>query len=94
MSLSRWRKLSDADKQLVKSAAKRSVPVMRQMWQARVSEARTRLITAGIEANEVDDLSAFQARMEPVWERFITTEEQKDLVARTIEIGEDLEARS
>ena len=94
MSLSRWQKLSDPDKQLVRSAAKRSVPVMRQMWQARVSEARTRLITAGIEVNEVDDLSAFQARMEPVWERFITTEQQKDLVARTIEIGEDLEARS
>lgn len=92
MSLSRWRKLSDEDKALVKSAARRSVPVMRQLWNARVAAARETILAAGVEVNEVDDLSQFQALMEPVWERFVLTPQQEDLVARTIAIGQSLEA--
>lgn len=90
MSLSRWRKLSEEDRTLVRSAAKRSVPVMRQLWNERVEGARTRLIEAGVEVNEVADLAAFQERMRPVWERFVTTPQQKDLVDRIVALGEDM----
>lgn len=94
MSLSRWRKLSEDDRALVRSAAKRSVPVMRTLWNERVEGAKARLLEAGVEVNEVADLSAFQAHMEPVWERFVTTPQQKDLVERITALGETMEGGS
>jgi tripartite ATP-independent transporter DctP family solute receptor len=80
MSLSRWRKLSAEDREAVRLAAKDSVPFMRTLWDKRVDDARTRLLAAGVMANEVDDLSLFVERMRPVWDRFIVTDAQKRLV--------------
>lgn len=91
MSKSRWDKLSLADRDLVRSAAKSSVPVMRELWDLRVDAARTNLINAGVQANEVSDLSAFQDRMGPVWQRFASTSQQKELVEQIVSIGDDLE---
>ncbi len=90
MSLSRWRKLSEADQELVVNAAKSSVPFMRELWDARVAGARERLMEAGIQANEVDNLSDFQELMEPVWENFIVTPEQEELVNQIQSIGSEL----
>ncbi|MDF1681159.1 TRAP transporter substrate-binding protein [Ponticaulis sp.] len=90
MSLSRWRKLSEADQELVVNAAKSSVPFMRELWDARVAGARERLVEAGIQANEVDNLSDFQGLMEPVWENFIVTPEQEELVNQIQSIGSEL----
>ncbi|WP_022695097.1 TRAP transporter substrate-binding protein [Ponticaulis koreensis] len=90
MSLSRWRKLSEADQELVVNAAKSSVPFMRELWDARVAGARERLLDAGIQANEVDILSDFQGLMEPVWENFIVTPEQEELVNQIQSIGSEL----
>ena len=90
MSLSRWRKLSEADQELVVNAAKSSVPFMRELWDARVAGARERLLDAGIQANEVDNLSDFQELMEPVWENFIVTPEQEELVNQIQSIGSEL----
>ena len=90
MSLSRWRKLSEADQELVVNAAKSSVPFMRELWDARVAGARERLLEAGIQANEVDNLSDFQELMEPVWENFIVTPEQEELVNQIQSIGSEL----
>ena len=81
MSASRWRKLSDADKTLVKQAARDSVPYMRQLWDARVEQSRATIMASGVEVNEVLDLSAFQEQMRPVWNRFVKTDAQKELVA-------------
>ncbi len=94
MSLSRWNKLSDEDRQTVVAAAKESVPVMRELWDQRVAGARERLLEAGIEVNEVDDLSAFQSLMEPVWDQFIVTPEQQKLVDDIQQIGARLETAS
>lgn len=91
MSRSRWQKLSEADRDLVRSAAKRSVPFMRALWDERVEGARERLIATGVQVNEVADLAAFQAAMEPVWDQFVKTPQQMDLVARTVSLGEEME---
>jgi len=80
MSASRWRKLPEEDRVIVKTAAKDSVPYMRALWDKRVDDARARLLAAGVEANEVSDLQLFIDRMRPVWERFVVTQEQKQLV--------------
>ena len=76
------------------TAAKDSVPVMRELWDERVSGARERLLASGIQANEVADLSAFQSKMEPVWEQFITRPDQQSLVDDVRQIGANLGAAS
>lgn len=90
MSKSRWDKLSEDDRALVRSAAKRSVPHMRELWNERVEAAKTKLAAADVQVNEVSDLAAFQERMQPVWDRFIITEKQQDLVDRIVAIGDEM----
>lgn len=87
MSRRRWEKLSDEDRIIVRAAAKDSVPYMRTLWDKRVEDARTRLLAAGVEVNEVADLEPFIARMRPVWGQFVVTEQQKRLVAEIEAMG-------
>ena len=94
MSMSRWKKLTEADRDLVVQAAKASVPVMRELWDERVKGAEQRLLKAGVKVNEVSDLGAFQVLMKPVWERFVSTPAQQDLVDQINAIGDALEVAS
>lgn len=89
MSLSRWRKLSESDRQTVRQCAKDSVPFMRSLWDKRVDDARARLLASGVEANEVADLAPFVERMRPVWDQFIVTEKQKRLVKEIEDMAGD-----
>ncbi|MCG8442849.1 MAG: TRAP transporter substrate-binding protein, partial [Caulobacterales bacterium] len=69
----RWDTLSEEDRAVIRSAARDSVPVMRGLWDARVS-ASTEIVTAsGVAVIEDVDQAAFAALMEPVWDRFLTT---------------------
>ncbi len=88
MSLSRWNKLSKTDQEIVKQSARDSVPMMRELWDARVDSARAELLAAGVKANEVEDQSAFSDVMKPVWERYVVSDKQKALVKsiQTMEI--------
>ena len=88
MSKSRWDKLDPADRELVREAAKASVPYMRALWDQRVEDARGRLMGAGIEVNEVEDKAAFAAAMRPVWDRYIVSEQARRLVSRIEAMGE------
>jgi tripartite ATP-independent transporter DctP family solute receptor len=87
MSKSRWDKLSKADQELVREAAKESVHYMRKLWDARVTDARARVLAAGAKENEVDDREAFARAMRPVWDQFITTDTMKRLVRQIEEMG-------
>lgn len=80
MSKRRWDKLDKADQDLVRQAAKESVPFMRRNWDAEVDEARAKLLAAGVKANEIADQSAFAAAMRPVWEKYVVSADQKRLV--------------
>lgn len=80
MSLSRWEKLSNADREIVKQSARDSVPVMRKMWDARTIDAQEKLAAAGVKVNEVEDQSAFSDLMTPVWDRYVVSDQQKALV--------------
>ncbi len=91
VSLDRWQKLSQEDQKLMRSAAKRSVAHMRQLWDERVARSRAQLLEAGVRVNEVEDLSAFQERMRPVWSQFVTTARQRELVAQIQALGEAME---
>lgn len=87
MSKHRWDRLSEDDRVIVREAAKDSVPFMRALWDERVEDSRARLLAAGVEANEVDNLEDFIAPMRPVWEKFVVTERQKRLVAAIEAMG-------
>lgn len=87
MSKSRWDKLDEADRQLVREAAKQSVPFMRTLWDKRVEDARARLIAAGIQINEVEDKAAFAAAMRPVWDRYIVSDKARRLVSEIEGMG-------
>lgn len=87
MSLSRWKKLDAADRELVTRCARESVPYMRQLWDARVAESERRVLEVGVKVNEVEDIREFARLMHPVWERFITTDRQKELVAQIEAMG-------
>ncbi len=82
MSASRWDKLSRDDQQLVRQAAKASVPYMRGQWDARVAEAQAAIALTDVQVNEVEDLSAFSDLMKPVWDRFLKTDAQQAMVSR------------
>jgi tripartite ATP-independent transporter DctP family solute receptor len=82
MSASRWNKLSEDDRMLVRQAAKDSVPYMRQLWDQRVSDAQRRLLEAGVIVNEVTDKESFAEKMRPVWDRYVTTDQARHLVSR------------
>ena len=81
MSKARWDKLSAADRETVMACAAESVPHMRKLWDARVDDARQRLLAAGVKENDVTDRAAFAALMKPVYDQFVTTPVQKKLVA-------------
>lgn len=88
MSKSRWDKLDEADRTLVRQTARESVPHMRALWDQRVEDSRARLIASGIEVNEIDDKAAFAAAMRPVWDRYIVSEKAQRLVSQIEAMGE------
>ncbi len=87
MSANRWNKLSSENQAHVKKAARESVGFMRNLWDARVIEAKERVLAAGVQANEVDDITQFSALMRPVWDKFVKTDQQKELMHAAIELG-------
>lgn len=66
-----WDGLSDGDKDIVKSAARRSAVTQRELWAKRSSASREKVIAAGVKFNEIADKAPFQAAMKPVYDKFI-----------------------
>jgi tripartite ATP-independent transporter DctP family solute receptor len=82
MSKISWDRLSADDQAMVRQAARDSVPVMRDLWAAREAESEARIRAAGVEVITDIDKTPFIEAMVPVYERYVTTPELQDLVAR------------
>lgn len=65
-----WNDLSDDDKAMVKAAARESADLQRVLWEERAKASREKVMAAGVKFNEVDDKSAFQDAMKPVYAKF------------------------
>ncbi|PZO06395.1 MAG: C4-dicarboxylate ABC transporter [Alphaproteobacteria bacterium] len=76
-----WSRLSQPDRDLIRQAASDSVPFMRRLWEDREAQARRLVEAAGVEVIEDIDRTAFETAMRPVWDRFVTSQRQSDLVA-------------
>lgn len=87
MSKVSWDNLGAADREIVMESARESVPYMRRLWDARVVAAREALIADGVRVNEVDP-EPFRRRMHPVWESFVTSDAQKEVMRAALAMGD------
>jgi len=71
VSTALWDSLSDEDKDIVKTAARRSADLQRELWAQRAAASRDKVIAAGVKYNEITDKAPFQAAMKPVYDEFI-----------------------
>ncbi|MEJ8472923.1 TRAP transporter substrate-binding protein [Roseibium algae] len=82
MSKISWDKLSADDQAAVRQAAKDSVQVMRDLWVAREKASEEKVRAAGVEVITDIDKAPFMAAMDSVYEKHVTSDKLKDLVAR------------
>ena len=74
-----WDKLPKADQDMIRAAAKASVPFNRQAWAAYEKKEFDMVKAAGVEIVEVDKKS-FQDVMAPVYDKFANTPDLKRMV--------------
>jgi len=78
-SKQRWDTLAREDQQLILDAAQKSVPLLRGFMRERDDLARKNAIAAGtVFVTDVDKIS-FQRAMRPVYDKFVSTPQQKAL---------------
>jgi TRAP-type C4-dicarboxylate transport system substrate-binding protein len=63
--------LSDDDKKAVTEAARESAVLQRELWAKREESSREKVVAAGVTVNEIPDKSAFQAAMQPVYDKYL-----------------------
>ena len=81
MAKSSWDKLSAEDQALVREAAKESVAKQRELWAAREEASRKMVEEQGSQIT-TPDKQPFIDAMAPVYEKHVTDDKLKDLVAR------------
>ena len=81
MSKLSYDKLTPADQQIIRAAAKESVAKMRELWEAREKVAEAKVRGAGSQVNTVDK-QAFVDAMKPVYEKYVKDDKLKSMVER------------
>ncbi len=72
ISKTAWDTLSDAEKKAVTEAAVESADLQQVLWDKRAAASREKVMAAGVKYNEVADKGAFQAAMQPVYDKYIS----------------------
>ncbi len=67
-------KLSKADQELIKQAAKESTPVQVAAWAAKEKVSEDKVRAAGVQVNYVNDPAEFSARMGSLYEKLLDAE--------------------
>ncbi len=78
-SKKKWDTLSPEDQKLIADAARESTSLMRRLWKESEEGARKACINAGTTFVKDVDKSSFQNAMRPVYDKFISTAQQKSL---------------
>ncbi len=81
MSKRSWDALNAEDQAIIRTAAKDSVKVMRDLWDAREKSAREKVIAGGAQINTVDKVPFIDA-MRPVYEKYLKDEKLRALLKR------------
>ena len=82
-----WDGLSKEDQQLIRKAAKESVPHMRKLWDEREAKSRQTVTAGGAQITSDVDKAGFSAAVKPVYDRFVTDPALKDMVAKIQQSG-------
>ncbi|WP_375173471.1 TRAP transporter substrate-binding protein [Pseudooceanicola sp.] len=82
MSKAKFDSLSAEDQDLIRQAAKDSMPIMRELWVAREKASEEKVRAAGVEIVENIDKTPFIEAMDVVYEKHVTSDKLKDLVTR------------
>ena len=73
--------LTPDDRKLLRETARRSVPVMRDLWVKTETASREKVLAAGVKVTEVDK-AAFRRAVEPVLAHYIQDERLSELFRR------------
>jgi tripartite ATP-independent transporter DctP family solute receptor len=77
-----WDTLSKEDQEMIRKAAKESVPYMRKLWDERESKARKTVEAGGAQVVPVANKQEFQDAMKPVYAKFANTPKLQELVKK------------
>ena len=86
-----WDRMTPEEQSYLQAAANDSVPIMRELWDARVVVSKQRILDRGVQVIENVDHAAFSEKMLPVWDRFVLTGEMRGLVDEIVALGEAYE---
>lgn len=81
MAKASFDKLSADEQEIVRQAARDSVPVMRELWEAREKESESRVRDAGVEIITDIDKTPFIEAMVPVYQKYVTSPKLQQMVA-------------
>jgi len=79
---STWDSWSAEDQEIVRQAAIESATLQRQLWAEREKKSEEIVRAAGAKIVELADKSAFINAMKPVYDKFVTDDTLRDLLAR------------
>jgi tripartite ATP-independent transporter DctP family solute receptor len=81
VSRQRWQRLSEADRAILRTAARESAVFQRELWAEREVAARQRVVAAGVTVIDIADRSPWAALMEPVYAKYAADPRLARLVA-------------
>ena len=84
-----WDAMTPEEQGYLQAAATDSVPIMRELWDARVGVSRQRVKDRGVQVVENVNHAAFAEKMLPVWDRFVVTPKMQELVDEIVSLGEN-----
>jgi tripartite ATP-independent transporter DctP family solute receptor len=70
ISRQRWQRLSEADRAILRTAARESAEFQRQLWAEREVASRQRVVAAGVTVIDLTDRAPWAALMEPVYAKY------------------------
>jgi tripartite ATP-independent transporter DctP family solute receptor len=76
----RWERLSAADREILRTAAREASALQRQLWAEREKQSRERVIAAGVTVTDIEDRTPFSRLMEPIYAKYAGAPNLKALV--------------
>jgi len=78
----RWDRLSPADREILRAAAREASAIQRALWAEREKISRDRVIAAGVTVTEITDRGPWQQLMLPLYDKYAGSPTMKALVDR------------
>ncbi|BEU04993.1 C4-dicarboxylate ABC transporter [Agarivorans sp. OAG1] len=71
VNASAFRRLPEAQQQMLIEAAQESAQVQRDLWAQREAFSRDKVVKAGVKLNEISEKEPFQLAMQPVYDKYL-----------------------